>query len=148
MVLWNWAFTCGIWFYLQIVSELSWLLRHLVEPENCLLVLGNLHTHTRWNLVWEPLFSAKYMLGEWTSKGVCECLKYLLCWFFKFPITTVPPLGFKHYLQRPKWNPLTGERHGCFFVSVWRTDLIQIDSTWNRNSLVGEKRMEDYRGPN
>ena len=54
------------------------------------------------------------MLGEWTRKGVCECLKYFLCWFFKFPITTVPPLGLKHYLQRPKWKPLTEERHHCF----------------------------------
>ena len=114
MVLWNWALTCGIWFYLKILPELSWLLRHPVEPENCLLVWGSLHTHTHWNLVWEPLFSAKYTLGEWTRKGVCECLKYFLCWFFKVPITTVPPLRFKHYLQRPKWKPLTGERHHCF----------------------------------
>ena len=71
------------------------------------------HTHTLEFGLGTPFQCQIY--AWWMNKeGVCECLKYFLCWFFKFPITTVPPLGLKHYLQRPKWKPLTGERHHCF----------------------------------
>lgn len=120
MVLWNWALTCGIWILsYKILSESELASWHPVEPENCLLVWGRLHTHTLIGIWSGNPFSTNIRLVNEQEGCACECLKYFLCWFFKFPITTVPPLRFKHYLQRPKMKtPYWRERHHCFCISL------------------------------
>lgn len=131
-ILWNWV---GF-------SDTRWNLRIA-----CWCGEASTHTHTLEFGHRNPLSVPNIRLSEWTRK-VCMILKYFLCWFFKFPITTVPLLWVLSIIYKDlNENPLL-ERDIIVFVSVWRADLIQIDSTWRRNNLMGERRMEDERGPN